>query len=132
MPAAAVTALRRRRVDALDTRRLDRQGGSYHGGDAGKQCRARWKCQKVWRATAMGDAFTREPHGVAPDVSQPISETFRRAGTGGDTFKARVEFEAIAGRDAVAAFVCDWQAAEFPHSEVLEFEFFTDGRTVAP
>ena len=77
----------------------------------------------------MGDAFTRAPHGVALEVCKPISESFRRAGTD-DAFKARVEFEAIAGRDAVAAFVRDWQAAEFPHADVLEFEFFTDGRTV--
>jgi hypothetical protein len=25
---------------------------------------------------------------------------------------------------------CDWRAAEFPRADVLEFEFFTDGRTV--
>ena len=57
--------------------------------------------------------------------------TLRRAGTlERDGFKARVLFEAIAGRDAVAAFVRDWRAAEFPHADVLEFEFFTDGRTV--
>ena len=76
----------------------------------------------------MGDAFTREPHGVSPEVCRPISEAFRRAETG--TFKARVEFEAIAGLDAVTAFVRDWQAAERAHADVLEFEFFTDGRTV--
>ncbi len=81
----------------------------------------------------MGDAFTRAPQGVAPEVCKPISEAFRRAGTlEHDGFKARVESEAIAGRDAVAAFVRDWQAAEFPHADVLEFEFFTDGRTVTP
>ena len=39
-------------------------------------------------------------------------------------------FEAIAGRDAVAAFVRDWQEVERAHADVLEFEFFTDGRTV--
>ena len=77
----------------------------------------------------MGDAFTRAPHGVSLDVCRPLSEAFRRAGTD-DAFKARVEFEAIGGVDAVTAFVRDWQAAEFPHADVLEFEFFTDGRTV--
>ena len=61
----------------------------------------------------------------------PISEAFRRAGTlEHDGFKARVLFEAIAGRDAVAAFVRDWQSYERAHADVLEFEFFTDGRTV--
>ena len=39
-------------------------------------------------------------------------------------------FGAIAGRDAVAAFVRDWQSYERAHADVLEFEFFTDGRTV--
>ena len=47
-----------------------------------------------------------------------------------DGFKARVIFEAIAGVDAVAAFVRDWQSYERAHADVLEFEFFTDGRTV--
>ena len=80
----------------------------------------------------MGDAFTRAPHGVSPEVCRPISEAFRRAGTlERDGFKARVEFEAIAGVDAVTAFVRDWQEVERGHTdEVLEFEFFTDGRTV--
>ena len=56
----------------------------------------------------MGDAFTRAPHGVALDVCQPISEAFRpRTGPGEDAFKARVEFEAIGGLDAVTAFVRD-------------------------
>ena len=80
----------------------------------------------------MGDAFTRAPHGVSQEICRPISEAFRRAGTlERDGFKARVEFEAIAGVDAVTAFVRDWQEVERGHTdEVLEFEFFTDGRTV--
>ena len=40
-------------------------------------------------------------------------------------------FEAIAGVDAVTAFIRDWQEVERGHTdEVLEFGFFTDGRTV--
>ena len=41
-----------------------------------------------------------------------------------------VDDDAFGTLYAVAAFVRDWQAAEFPHADVLEFEFFTDGRTV--
>ena len=80
----------------------------------------------------MGDAFTRAPQGAALEVCKPISEAFRRAGTREhDGFKARVLFEAIAGVDAVTAFIRDWQEVERGHTdEVLEFGFFTDGRTV--
>ena len=36
----------------------------------------------------------------------------------------------LGGHDAVTAFVRDWQSYERAHADVLEFEFFTDGRTV--